>query len=71
MMKVAPHTATGAATSQNSTFTVGLPGNSSASIGAIGGNVGFVDQSVKWMPLPQMHTNAASSTSIPDSFGAW
>jgi Tfp pilus assembly protein PilE len=71
MMKVAPHAAMGAVTSQNSSFTVGLPGNSSACIGATGGNIGFVDEHVKWLPLTQMQTNAASSTSIPDAYGAW
>jgi hypothetical protein len=69
MMKVAPHTAMGAAMSRGSTFTVGLPGESSASIGAVGGNVGFIDSHVEWRTLPRMQTNAASS--LPDTYGAW
>jgi type II secretory pathway pseudopilin PulG len=71
MMKVAPHASTGAVMSQNSTFTVGLPGGSSASIGAIGGNIAYVDEHIVWMPLQKMQTNTASSTSVPDAFGAW
>jgi type II secretory pathway pseudopilin PulG len=68
-MKIAPHTATGSAISQSSSFTVGLPGESSASIGALGGNIGFSDMSVQWRTLPQMQTNAAS---VPvDSYGMW
>jgi type II secretory pathway pseudopilin PulG len=69
MMKVAPHTAMGAAMSHGSSFTVGLPGESSASIGAVGGNVGFIDSHVEWRTLPRMQTNAASS--LPDAYGAW
>lgn len=68
-MKVAPHTAMGAATSQGASFTVGLPGNSSASIGAAGGNIGFVDGSVLWRNLPLMQTNPASSSL--DAYGIW
>jgi competence protein ComGC len=68
-MKVAPHGAMGAVTAQGSTFTVGLPGYSSASIGAVGGNIGFVDGSVLWHNLPQMQTNPASSSS--DAYGIW
>jgi competence protein ComGC len=68
-MKVAPHTAMGAAMSQGSSFTVGLPGNSSASIGAVGGNIGFVDGSVLWRNLPMMQTNPASSSL--DASGIW
>jgi|HubBroStandDraft_1064217.scaffolds.fasta_scaffold130934_2 type II secretory pathway pseudopilin PulG len=68
-MKIAPHTAMGAATTHGSSFTVGLPGNSSASIGAVGGNIGFVDGSVLWRNLPLMQTNTASSSS--DAYGIW
>jgi len=68
-MKLAPHTATGAAMSQSSSFTIGLPGNSVASVGAMGGNIAFVDDHVEWRTLPQMQTNAASS--LPDAYGAW
>jgi prepilin-type processing-associated H-X9-DG protein len=69
LMKVAPHTPMGAAMARNSSFTVGLPGNSSASIGAVGGNIGFVDGHVDWQILPKMQTNPASS--FPDAYGAW
>jgi len=68
-MKVAPHTASGAAMAQSSSFTVGLPGNSSASIGEVGGNIGFVDGHVEWRTLPRMQTNAASS--LLDAYGTW
>jgi hypothetical protein len=71
MMKVAPHTAVGAATTQASSFTVGLPGGSSASAGAMGGNIGFSDYSVLWRTLPQMQTNTASSSTLSDGFGMW
>jgi Tfp pilus assembly protein PilE len=70
-MKVAPHTAMGAVMSQGSSFTVGLPGGSSASIGAVGGNIGFSDWSVQWRTLPQMQTNPASASAPFDSFGLW
>jgi prepilin-type processing-associated H-X9-DG protein len=70
LMKVAPHTAAGAAMYANSSFTVGFHGNSVASVGAVGGNVGFADGHVFWRTLPLMQTNQASS--IPnDAFGAW
>jgi competence protein ComGC len=68
-MKVAPHTPMGAALSKGASFTVGLPGTSSASIGAVGGNVGFADGSVLWRNLPQMQTNPASSSL--DAYGIW
>ncbi len=68
-MKVAPHTAAGAAMARSSSFTVGLPGNSSASIGEVGGNVGFADGHVDWKTLPQMQTNTASS--LQDAYGTW
>jgi prepilin-type processing-associated H-X9-DG protein len=69
LMKVAPHTPMGAAMARSSSFTVGLPGNSSASIGAVGGNVGFFDGHVEWLTLPKMQTNYASS--LPGAYGAW
>jgi prepilin-type processing-associated H-X9-DG protein len=70
LMKVAPHTPNGAAMFAGSSFTVGLPGNSVASVGAVGGNVGFADGHVDWRSLPLMQTNIASS--IPnDAFGNW
>jgi prepilin-type processing-associated H-X9-DG protein len=68
-MKVAPHGAMGAAMAKGSSFTVGLPGDSSASIGAVGGNVAFVDGSVVWRNLSNMQTNPASQFS--DAYGNW
>jgi type II secretory pathway pseudopilin PulG len=68
-MKVAPHCAMGAAIAQGTSFTVGLPGASSASIGAVGGNVAFVDGSVVWRNLSKMQTNPASSDTY--AFGNW
>jgi len=68
-MKVAPHASMGAVTALGSSFTVGLPGGSSASIGAVGGNIAYVDGSIQWRSLPQMQTNAASSEG--EAFGAW
>jgi prepilin-type processing-associated H-X9-DG protein len=70
LMKVAPHTPTGAVMSGNTSFTVGLAGTSVASVGAVGGNVGFADGHVDWRSITSMQTNAASS--IPnDAFGNW
>jgi prepilin-type processing-associated H-X9-DG protein len=69
LMKVAPHTPMGAAMKQSSSFTVGLRGLSSADIGAVGGNIGFIDGHVNWLNLPRMQTNTASSFS--DAYGAW
>jgi prepilin-type processing-associated H-X9-DG protein len=70
LMKIAPHTATGAAMYGNTSFTVGLPGYSVATVGAVGGNIGFADGHVVWRTLPLMQTNPASS--IPnDGFGTW
>jgi type II secretory pathway pseudopilin PulG len=69
LMKVAPHTPMGAAMAQSSSFTVGLPGLSSASIGAVGGNIGFIDSHVDWLNLPRMQTNAASFPN--NDYGAW
>lgn len=69
-MKVAPHTSAGAAMMQSSSFTVGLPGNSVANVGAVGGNVGFADGHVEWRTLPRMQTNSASSL-MDNNYGAW
>jgi len=70
LMKVAPHASTGAVVNSRSTFTVGLPGNSVASVGAVGGNIGFADGHVDWRTITLMQTNPASS--IPgDAFGTW
>jgi len=78
-MKVAPHGAMGAATAHGSTFTVGLPVaasanaekilSESAGIGAVGGNIGFLNWSVTWRNISQMQTYSASSQM--DGFGNW
>ena len=69
-MSIAPHTPLGAAMMKSSSFTVGAPGSTSVTLGAVGGNIGFSDMSVQWRSLPQLQTNAASSPSI-DSKGLW
>lgn len=68
-MKIAPHGAMGAAMANNSTFTLGLSGSSSASIGAVGGNVASLDYSVVWRSISQMQTNSASS--LGDGLANW
>ena len=68
-MKVAPHGAMGAAVSRSSSFTVGLGGNNSAGIGAVGGNVGFLNWSINWRNISQMQSYPASSQM--DGYGNW
>jgi prepilin-type N-terminal cleavage/methylation domain-containing protein len=69
-MKVAPHGAMGASIVRGSSFTVGLkPGATSVGIGAVGGNIGFLDSSVTWRNIRQMQTFSASSLS--DGQGNW
>jgi Tfp pilus assembly protein PilE len=68
-MKVAPHSAMGAAISRGTSFTVGLTGNTSAQIGAAGGNIGYLDMSVNWRNIRQMGSYTASSQS--DGYGNW
>jgi Tfp pilus assembly protein PilE len=64
-MAVAPHTATGAAMSQGTSFVVNSSaGTSSAGMGAAGGNIGWVDGSVHWTPMRLMQTNDASTLSL-------
>ena len=69
-MSIAPHTPLGAAMMRSSSFTVGPPGTTSVTLGAVGGNIGYSDMSVQWRTLPQLQTNAASSPGI-DSKGLW
>jgi hypothetical protein len=69
MLKVAPHTSMGAAMSKSSSFTVGLNGVNSASLGAAGGNIGYLDWSVRWRNITQMGTYTASSES--DGYANW
>jgi type II secretory pathway pseudopilin PulG len=68
-MKVAPHGAMGAAISRGSSFTVGLSGVDSAGIGAVGGNIGFLDMSISWRSIKQMQIYSASSQL--DGWGNW
>jgi type II secretory pathway pseudopilin PulG len=69
VMKVAPHGAMGAASSRGTSFTVGLNGNNSAGIGAVGGNIGFLNWSINWRNIKQMQTYPASSQL--DGYGNW
>ncbi len=69
-MSIAPHTPLGAAMMKSSSFTVGSPGTTSVTLGAVGGNIGFSDMSVRWRSLPLMQTNNASSPGV-DSKGLW
>jgi type II secretory pathway pseudopilin PulG len=50
-------------------LTTASASQSSASIGAVGGNVGFLDGSVLWKNLNQMKTNYASSYIL--YYGIW
>ena len=69
-LKIAPHGATGAAIVRRSPAAAGpsQPADS-AGIGAVGGNIGFLDFSVRWRNIKQMQTWSASSSL--DSFGNW
>ena len=69
-LKIAPHGATGAAFVRRSLPTSGpAQPTDSAGIGAVGGNIGYLDNSVQWRNMKQMQTWSASSTL--DSFGNW
>jgi hypothetical protein len=78
-MAVAPHRSMGAAMSRGSSFTVGLTPaatkssekltSQSAGLGAVGGNIGFLDQSVCWRNIKAMQTYPASSLS--GEYGNW
>jgi len=59
--KVAPHAKTGPILERGSSFTRTLPGRTAKDLGAVGGNVGFLDSSVTWKTMRQMKTNQASS----------
>jgi type II secretory pathway pseudopilin PulG len=69
MMKIAPHRALGAAMAQKSSFVVGASGTDSASIGAMGGNIGLLNSSVTWHSINAMQTYPASSTA--DAYANW
>lgn len=69
-LKIAPHGATGAAIVPRSLPAIGATqATDSAGIGAVGGNIGYLDSSVRWRNMNQMQTWSASSTL--DSFGNW
>ncbi len=68
-LKVAPHTISGSAMAAGTSFTVGLPGDKSSDIGAVGGNIGYLNGSVVWKNIGSMSTYHASSE--PAYFGAW
>jgi hypothetical protein len=46
-----------------------LGGNNSAGIGAVGGNVGFLNWSINWRNISQMQSYPASSQM--DGYGNW
>jgi prepilin-type N-terminal cleavage/methylation domain-containing protein len=68
-LKLAPHTISGAALANNSSFTRNLPGRTSADLGAVGGNVCTLDGSINWKSIGAMHTFHA--TTEPTYFGNW
>src|SRR4051794_15264996 len=57
----APHTSHGTIQLNGSSFTYGTPGQTPASVGAQGGNVGALDGSAVWKKIRQTATNQASS----------
>ena len=66
----APHCKSGPYVLNGSTFITTAPNNeSSVSVGAVGGNVGFLDGSVTWRNLREMKTNFASSYDL--YYGIW
>jgi prepilin-type N-terminal cleavage/methylation domain-containing protein len=69
-LKVAPHRTSGAALASNSTFTRGLPGKTSADLGAVGGNICTLDGSINWKSIDSMHTYHTMGAD-PKSFGNW
>jgi prepilin-type N-terminal cleavage/methylation domain-containing protein len=60
-LKAAPHTKGGSIQQNGSSYTKTVPGPTAASVGAQGGNVGYLDGSVVWKSMKQMQTNQASS----------
>ena len=68
--KIAPHTISGSAMVNASSFTTGLPGDKSADIGAVGGNVGYLNGSVVWKTMGQMSTFQAGTSGGSSGGGA-
>jgi prepilin-type processing-associated H-X9-DG protein len=60
VLQIAPHTPSGAATSEDSST---LSATNTAGIGAVGGNILFYDGSVNWRVIKLMKTYSASSES--------
>ena len=71
VMAVAPHGRAGSILQNSSSFTHNLPGKKAADIGAIGGNILFLDGSVRWKNIDAMMTYRGSSDGTSASFGAW
>lgn len=69
-LKLAPHTLTGSAMINSTSFTRGLPGKTSADIGAVGGNVCTLDGAINWKAMTSMHTFHALGND-PKYFGNW
>ena len=69
-LKLAPHTSSGGAMANGSSFTRGLPGKSSADLGAVGGNVCTLDGAINWKQIGSMHTYHALGGD-PRYFGNW
>lgn len=69
-LKVAPHTISGAALANRSSFTRNLPGKTSADLGAVGGNICTLDGAINWKQIGSMHTYHAMAND-PTFFGNW
>ena len=66
---MAPHGKSGPVNRKGATFIRTSGSESSVTIGAVGGNVGFLDGSVIWKNVNQMKTNRASSYTL--YYGLW
>jgi prepilin-type N-terminal cleavage/methylation domain-containing protein len=69
-LKVAPHTISGAALANKSSFTRNLAGKTSADLGAVGGNICTLDGAINWKNIGSMHTFHALGND-PSYFGNW
>jgi Tfp pilus assembly major pilin PilA len=68
-LKLAPHTTSGAAMANGSSFLHNTPGKNSADAGAVGGNVCTLDGAINWKQIGSMHTFHASGTEL--YYGKW
>jgi prepilin-type processing-associated H-X9-DG protein len=66
---MAPHGKTGPCNRNNATFIRTTTSETAQSIGAAGGNVGFLDGSVIWLNLKKMKVRYASSYVL--YYGNW